>query len=377
MKAPDFLRNLFERRSQVLSWEWVPDTNVVDAAHNPIRPDPKPFAAGDDYVVLRLAEMYLQQARKLWKDRYPIVHAFVAHGDPAAQRSIASVAGPLQLKDLGTENLDRLIGLAYRLAGPLVYDGQDIDLLAGLYAVPSQDGAKLLIDTLGQLSGLIPALKQATDVAGILKGGIEGLLGIAGTELVLGIRDSLRAPGAGVARPARPGFLVAINAPANSIKASNLWIKDGRLLYGENPLVADFFSVKDMMLFELHRGPSRAQVWATLPALAPHAEEFDRALRDYPADQLRAKLNDLYREFEADLGKSAELTRPDKAAVRALIAEDLKRRVAALSTGQLFEARSFSDGEVKVEFRGFSPRDIADLPPGAPLPARPEGQALF
>ena len=55
-----------------------------------------------------------------------------------------SGAGPGQLKELGTANLDRLVGLAYRLAGPMVYAGDDLDVLVGLYAVPAQDAAKVL-----------------------------------------------------------------------------------------------------------------------------------------------------------------------------------------------------------------------------------------
>jgi hypothetical protein len=377
---PEFLRKLFEREGQALGWVWVLDNHVLDATLKPLAPDP-PFASGQDYVVLRLAEMYLRRTRVLWREFYPLVHAFVAYGDPVAQRSIATIAGPGQLKDLGTENLDRLIGLAYRLAGPLVYDGQDIELQAGLYAVPAKDGAKLLIDTLGQLSGLVsglvPTLKQATEVAGIMKGGVEGLLGMSGTELTLGVRDALRAPGAGVGRPARPGFLVAVNAAAASIDPAQLWIKDGRLVEGPNPPVAQPFASHDMMLFELHRGPSRATTWATLPTLAPHAQAFHMALRDTPKPNLKAKVDDLYQRFEADLHVVNDLTEPDKAAIRALIAVDLNKRVASICGGGVIEIGSVGGTPTRVEMRGFSARAIPELPPGAPLPARAEGEALF
>jgi hypothetical protein len=274
--VPEWLSNLFERDAKSLGWVRVPDDETArHVLGNNLQPvaDGRPFSPRDDYVVIRLSEMYLRRTRLLWREFYPLVHAFIGYGDVAAPKSSASVAGPGQLKDLGSDNLDRIIGLSYRLAGPIVYDGQDIELLAGLYGVPARDYAKLLIDTLGQLSGLVPALKQATDVAGIVKGGIEGLLGVGGTTLTLGIHDTLRAP-------ARPGFVVAINAPAASVDPKQLWVKEGRLYEGPSPPAAKPFESHDMMLFEIHRGPSRAHSWATLPSLAAHSAAFDGALRD-------------------------------------------------------------------------------------------------
>jgi hypothetical protein len=271
---------------------------------------------------------------------------------------------------LGTNNLDRIIGLSYRLAGPVVYDGQDVELLAGLYGVPAKDGAKLLIDTLSQLAGLVPALKQATDIAGIVKAGIEGLIGMSGTNLVLGVHDTLRAP-------ARPGFIVAINAPATSVEANLLWVKDWRLYEGPNPIAAKPFESHDMMLFEVHRGPSRAATWGTLPALTQHASAFDAALRETPVEQLPSRINELFRKFEADLRASPDLTRPDKDAIRALVGEDLKKRHADIKGGALIETRSVSGLAVETNPRSFAPRDINYPPAGAPLPARAEGVQLF
>ena len=376
--VPAFISNLFERQASVLGWLWVRDDHVVTSDLRPVRAATD-FVNGDDYVVLRLAEMYLRVTRVLWKEFYPLVHSFVAYGDTAAPRSVAAIAGPGQLKELGTDNLDRLIGLAYRLAGPLVYDGQDIELLAGLYAVPAKDGAKVLIDTLSQLSGLVPTLKQATDVANIVKGGIEGLLGISGTRLTLGIHDVLRATGAARRAPRpRPGFLVAINAPAASVSPQQLWIKGGRLFEGPTPVAAQPFASHDMMLFELHRGPSRASSWATMPQLAPHAVEFGVLLKgDDAVAGLKAKLNKAYVSFETDLEALDDLNKPDKTAIRAMVADDLKQRVGKIDGGGLFEIRSVGGVTQEVEVRGFSPLAIPDPPVGAPLPSRQGGVPLF
>jgi hypothetical protein len=356
----------------VLGWKWVPDDHVVDANQDPI-PSPPPFGVRQDYMVLRLAEMYLRNTRRLWRECYPMVHADVAYGDPAAQRRVDTIAGPGQLKDLATDGLDRLIGLAYRLAGPIVYDGQDVELLAGLYAVPAQDGAKLLLDTLAQLAGLVPSLKQATELAGVIKGGVEGLLGLSGTCLTLGIRDALRAPGLGIGRTARPGFLVAVNAPASSIREDQLWIKGGRLCEGPNPIAATEFKSSDMMLFELHRGASRANNWATFPALAQHSANFDTALRQTSPGKLAGKINGLYRHFESDLNSIDDLTDPDKAAIRAIVASELKKRVDAIRDRGPIEEKSVDGVRRMMDPRSFRPIDFDEYPPTAKLPSRPEG----
>jgi hypothetical protein len=373
---PAFLEKLFVRQAQVLGWQWIPDDHVVDAQLRPVPAEPA-FAANQDYVVLRLAEMYLKTIRVLWRERYPVVHAFVAHGDTKVQRGVTTVAGPGQLKDLGTPNLDRLVGLAYRLAGPIVYDGQDIELLAGLYAVPAHDAAKPLVDTLSQLSGVVPSLAHVGAVAGALKTGIEGLLGLEDTKLTLGVRDVLRPSGAGGGRVARPGFLVAVNAPQASLDAAQLWIKEGRLYAGANPIAARPFDAHDMMLFELHRGPSRAQVFATLPVLAERVKEFDAILRDAPAEELPKKINPAYRVFESDLRGIQDLTDPDKAAIRAMVANDLKQRVKEIQSGGLLEVRDVAGKQIETTLRSFSARELSEPPAGVPLPVRAEGEPLF
>jgi hypothetical protein len=372
---PEFLARLYANSADVLGWKWVPDDHLIDTSQT-VTPPQAPFAAKQDYVVLRVAEMYLQKTRRLWREYYPVVHTFVAYGDPAAQRTVAGIAGPGQLKDLGTENLDRLVGLAYRIAGPIVYDGQDIEMLAGLYAVPAKDGAKVILDTLGQLSSLTPTIKQAVELANIFKGGIEGLLGLSGTTLALGIRDALRTPGAGIGRTARPGFLVAFNAPASSINEQELWIKGGRLCQGPNPIAATEFKSTDAMLFELHRGPSRAPGWARLPELATHAESFDTALRETSSDELPKRINDLYRRFEAQLASSEELTDPDKGIIRGQVADELLMRVKKIRGGGLIEEKSMTPQQT-INVRSFRPSEFLDIPAGVELISRPEGVPVF
>src|SRR5258708_25773473 len=90
---PDFLTKLFARNAEVLGWKWIPDDHVIDANQQVITPS-TPFAVKQDYVVLRLAEMYLRQTRRLWREYYPVVHAFVEDGDQPAKRTVATLTHP-------------------------------------------------------------------------------------------------------------------------------------------------------------------------------------------------------------------------------------------------------------------------------------------
>jgi hypothetical protein len=202
------------------------------------------------------------------------------------------------------------------------------------------------------------------------------LLGLSGTQLTLGIHDALRAPNAGVGRTARPGFVVAVNAPAASIKEERLWIRSGRLYEGPNPIAATEFKSNDMMLFELHRGPSRAPNWATLPSLAQHSANFDTALRETSTAELAGKINGLFRKFEVELDGIDDLTDPDKAAIRAIVAGELKRRVEVIRGGGLIEEKSVEGPAAQIDPRSFHPVDFADIPEGAKLPSRPEGLSV-
>src|SRR3954452_14361634 len=94
---------------------------------------------------------------------------------------------------------------------------------------------------MSQLSGVIPALAGVDKVAEVLTAGTERLLNLNGTNLELGLHDTLRPPGAGQGITARPGFLAIVNAPSVQVEpqADTLWVRSGRLYAGNNPMVAE------------------------------------------------------------------------------------------------------------------------------------------
>ena len=330
------MRELFERlvrgRNRHLTWGRIPDANLPGSV------DTGPLEPNQSYVVLRLSEMFLRDRRVLWRTMYPVVHAYVEHGG----LDYSEVAGPGQLKELGSANLDRVVGLSYPLTDVIVYDGTDLDLLIGLYAVPSGDAAALLLDSLAKLSAIAGiSVEVAGQVANVVKSGVEGMLQIDGTTLQLGVRDTWRRNPPDAADPfptsktAKAGFFVAMDAPAGRFRFSDLFVHEGRLLAGRSVGTGAHFDACDYMLLEIERREERSD-WRMLPEIARAEKEFDEVIRTLPdPGAIRAQINGMWPKFLREVRACRQLTHPDMDRVIARVRAGLKE---ALSEASPFEA---------------------------------------
>lgn len=322
------ISKLFEAKSKQLFWRPLDPSHVMGLA------PPLPFQKNRAYVVLRLVEMYLATARKLWRQIYPVLHSYVACGD--LQQN--TICGPGQLLELGDSNLDRVSNLNRILAGPIPYDGEDVSLIAGLYSVPGHDSAKALIDTLGTLSALAgPTYAKLIPIAGIVKTGIDGVLGLDQASLHLGVCDSFSAS----TGPLTPGYFVAIDAPAQSIDPSQLWLANGRLLKGKTDLTSAAYSDHDYMVIAIERWDTRDD-WRTLPGIAGFLPRFGNIMGDveFTALEKRSRLAGLWAPFLQMLDESPQLTDPDRALIAATVGADFTKRLDAQEDGNPFLKKS-------------------------------------
>jgi hypothetical protein len=386
MPLPDLLQRLLRGRAEHLHWALVPADHVMAANGRdplPVEPD---FVAGEDYVVIRLAEMFLRETRRLWREQHGMVHAYVTTGDPKQPTQHTAIAGPGQLKELGNQGLDRLVSLAHRLAGPVVHDGQDIELLVGLYAVPGRNHAKVVVEMLSAVAALAsPAASEGLALADAVRKGVEGVLGLDGTSLRLGVHETLRAPnaaGSGAAgTPLRPCFLAGIALPQHALDPEMLWVRGGTLRHGPSPVANDPFDAADYMLIEVARGPSRALSWPVLAGLDGFGAEFDAALAEAgDAATKKDRLRAVWPRFQAAVLACPELTgKPDgstgdRQKVLGLMAETLKSRIAAIEGAQPWETRGAGGQVRRLDPARFSMRDIDEADDA---PFWPPGQSLF
>lgn len=105
--------------------------------------------------------MFLKDSRVLWLKLSPLVHATVTLPGRTNPHSETAVIGPATFGDLAAAPTDRSVVLNQRLAGPVVWRGGDLNVAAGLFAVPKDEAATTLLTTVAQLAGLaMPGVAQ-------------------------------------------------------------------------------------------------------------------------------------------------------------------------------------------------------------------------
>jgi hypothetical protein len=357
---------IFQRAGEHLFWERLADNHIDDGVSG------EAIERDDAYFVVRVKELYLGRIRFLWRKYYPLLHAFAEHDGQQDH----GVSGPGQLSDLGNVNLDRFIGLNDRLTGPTPYRGGDVAILIGLYSIPGQDVSRALVSTVSGLAALAgPAVGQVAQIAAIVKKGVDDILGLSDTRLRLGVRDSFYPTG----NPLRSGYHVGIAAPSREIDTSQLWLRQGRLVSGVDPIAARPYEDRDYMVIAIEK-QDRRDDWAGLPGLAELNERFGSIMagRGSAGTQRAVRLNELWPEFQQTLAASRFLTRPDRERIAGSVQLDLTNRLEAIRRGGPFETRSWGDETVKE--REPTQFDLADVPdyvdPADPESARQGREAL-
>jgi hypothetical protein len=315
------LSDIFRGKGQHLSWARLPNDrawatgpggDIVPAGqHLEIKAD-------QAYFVVRMKEMYLETSRKLWRKLYPMLHGFVS----SSLREENAVAGPSQLRELGESSSDRLLNLNFRLAGPTAYKGGDVRLLVGLYAVPGADAARALVDTVGTLASLGGiAIGPSLEIARAVKAGVERVVGLDEARLQLGVDYTFPA-----GQPLVTGQYVGVAAPAAEVAFDQLWLRDGRLLTGDDPVSASPFEAADYLVIAVEHVEAYTD-WPALPGMADAQRRISTAMSQGTADEKRARVREVWPEFQQLVDESPYLTKPDRLRIAGNVLADLRARI--------------------------------------------------
>jgi hypothetical protein len=367
----DLLETIWRTPNRQMAWGRIRSNHVIGARAA------TPFTANQDYVVVRVGSMFLKDSRVFWLKLSPLLHATVSLRGRSVPRSDTAVIGPAQFGDLAAAPADRSLVLNQRLSGPAVWRGGDLAVAAGLFAVPKDQAATALLDTVGQLASLAaPGVKQALDIAGIVKAGIESVIGLNGTKPVLGVKDALGDPATAPAgTEAGPCVLVGVAAPASEIDFDRFWVREGRLWEGHTADALTPYEQHDHLLLAIEKGAPR-QDWRGLPSLTPHEAAFDAVLRKagIAKDAAATRLNEVFAEFDADLTGEEELSDPDKDRIRGEVIAELQNRLGRLGAGPFAagarETRSVGGIRRMVSPEGFDFLDVGDSGPEGAKPAK-------
>ncbi len=319
------IANIFESKARQLFWAGI------DPAHLSGVPAPQSIPPRQAYFTIRLCEMYLAFARKLWRQIYPMVHCFTQF----AGINEHAVISPAEFAPLGDVNLDRLVNLDIPLSGPHPYTGGDVALIAGLYAAPGHDSAVALIDVVASFAALNPAaLVSAVAVSTLVGKAVEGILGLDQATLHLGVRDTFHQP----SNPLRSGYFAGIGAPASAVDARQLWVVQDQLRKGADAASSVPYTDHDYMLMVIERSDSRDD-WEQLSDLQDSQTRFAAVIADvqYTVAEKRTRLAALWPVFVQALAVSPSLTDPDRERIASIVSTDLLNRLKLQDEGNPFK----------------------------------------
>ena len=157
------------------------------------------------------------------------------------------------------------------------------------------------------------------------------------------------------------GFHIGIGAPADSVPRDRLWIRDGRLVAGANPMVGSSYSQYDYFVLRIE-APDRRPDWPGLPGLLDFEGRFSAILAGAERDDAakRAEMGKVWPSFTEALRASPFLTRYDAGQIANDVQTDIQKRLDALGSGNPFETRAWSTDV--VEARPPAIIDFAEIP---------------
>jgi hypothetical protein len=233
-------------------------------------------------------------------------------------------------------------------------------MVTGLYSVPGDDAAKALVEIVSAVASL--AVLQATpagqvaQVTQVIKNGIDSIFQLNTTKLRLGVNDTMIG-----SQPLRSGYYVGIGASPAEIDFGRLWLVDGHLIDGRDPIAGRPFAGHDYMVIQLERSERLAN-WPALPGMTEQQQRFNTVLGDdlsTPSEK-SDRLNKLWPSFNEALQTSPYLTKADATAIANDVLADLKGRLAAQKLGNLFEAKFW--GSDQIAATSASKMDFAEVP---------------
>lgn len=305
--------DIFQSRNRKLVWYRIPDNHVVRGNSGAL------IVPEEDYIVVRMIEMWLVHARKLWRQRYPMLHAFLHYG-PSEDHAIV---GPAQLRDLGERNIERIHTFRQRLFGPTPHKGFELHLLVGLYAVAGKDMAKALVDVVGSIASLAgPTGATSSAMTSLLKSSVDKIVGLPETVLQIGVGNSWPA-----SETLTSGYYVAIDADVTEVPFDRLWLDaEHRLVLGADPRTGTLYKSHDYMVLSLERQTHR-QDWSTIPSVSHAEDALDTIISSpLPDAEKCARLNLAWPAFESALETAEQLSKRDA------------KRIALAVKGRIIEA---------------------------------------
>lgn len=316
------MTTLFERLTGILTKNGpkhvcvnIPRDHVADPQY-----DDEPLVAGKHYFRLWLNEMYLEKEVDWFRTWIPVAHSLVLFQFGDQKIEIPHVAGPSHIKDLDESNLQRVINLHHPMTPLMPFDGGTVEVVVALVAMKGKDFVSAVTKVLGDLSNLLmaPQLSSALSIAMPVASGMQDLLGGESGQIHLGVHTTFSGQSGGAAR-LRAGHIAVIRGIERDYPPEKLWVKDGRLRFGDSLNGSVPLTGVTHLLLQLE-GQTERDDWRALKSIT---DSFAECLK-YLAEGEVEKAKDAMGRTLLLVRMSPDLTRAHRAAAAVALREEFE-----------------------------------------------------
>jgi hypothetical protein len=306
-----FFGGIYDRLSQSQRQAWAPIRILPGHGSDPDAA-PVPIVKDDDYIAVRVNQLFLATDRQWFTTVEPGVFASVEFLYGRDLRTDTVVLGP----KAGTGLPSGTVLMNQPIFGVHPYKGGAVTLTVLLSQVPTGNVARPLLDvmeSIGQLTAPGAGVAAHAKVVGTLLDGFERLLGLDDVKPILGFRQTID-PDRG--DQLLPGHIVLLEG--QPIPPEELWVIDHMLHRGTtrdrakaNPLTGH-----DFVLLELTRAKDgRRTDVARFPFYEKLQQAMDSALKSAQSDAAWMDTKALHLVAASDMIRSPDLTYPQALAL--------------------------------------------------------------
>jgi hypothetical protein len=299
------------RSSESVQWASfpIPAARVLDERTDA---EADSFIRNESYCELRVSQMYLRDRREYLRGFVPLASVLTRFQFAGQRRVLTAIVGPQTFQEAPhVREEDPVEILNKRVAGPFPYEGEDLELFAGLFRVQVQDWATQALsfaETIGKALD-VTKLSSYLNVADAVSNAVYDLLGMSELEFRLGSDRTFIGVGGGgdSASLLRPGFDVIVGADEAKVPQATrdrLWVKDARLHIGDSEEELERWREHDFLLLRT-AALTRRDDYTSFRFHAVHWPRVQEHVWAGRQDEARAELALL----GAELARSVDITR--------------------------------------------------------------------
>jgi hypothetical protein len=285
------------------------------------KPDQTSFLADQHYFQVYINEMYLTNEREWFKVYDPMVFVVSEFIYDKKIETVPFVIGSSMLKQFGREIPKGMIFSDTRTIGPTPFRGGNFALAVILYKSARKNYLNEILTLIENVCNIMPVASMIgmyLKTAKVAMSGMEKLLDMGDIVPLVGHRREFTS---GQTIPFTPGYYVIMDLPESHQNDYELWVKDRRLFYGNDPQNLEPFRDADYILYSITQSNERDDI-STLPFYPLYQNTIDEADTANEDKWQTAKVNliNLYKS----LMLSPDLTLTNARSLRARYRREVK-----------------------------------------------------